>query len=655
MKLCVICVCVFVLFVANFSWGHSTCKTPTLRFGRIRSRQRGKSVKFLCNLGFQLAGDRTAFCINGSWDVPIPKCVRPSCAKKDNVSPKNGVALPSLNGAVLMFYCQQGYEINGPGTIYCDGFQWDNHVPSCIPAHTKPSLFCDFESDDLCHWTQDINHDMDWVRDNYQTPTGSSMPTGPSFDHTLGAGKNGHYMYIESSSRRINDTARLISPIFGKLDGRVCLEIWYHMYGKTIGTLRAYVKKISDPWPLKPIDAIFSESGNKGNVWLRQITDMGPIPEDFQIILEGVRGNGYVSDMAVDDIRLIPNCNIDDYMETSTYVKLSIQWYSEGSVSKIPPELLCDPFQGGFGKAQRRLSFTRAGKFREFVTASSEIIKTMDTCQNRCGYKSFGNESAFVMACDCDDFCYESSRCCPDWVDMCFAAFSTTEESTAPEAITEDLARQTTRIQHLPTKSLFPSSVPRKVNTMPTIVILQPTTTPAIIEKKLPGKNDSKIAFVKPKKPTPSMTYHDDVEVPMNPLSNNEMLPVESSPAPIEDSNDINASSMQEREEDVEDITNQKDYPFKVLDESSEHVGEIKTELKQTQTEGTNIRAILLTIAIVGGVIMVGIGAGVALIKLKFLGNRRINSGQGDSQSDVRFLTADEVLDFTLDREYDDL
>lgn len=147
------------------------------------------------------------------------------------------------------------------------------------------------------------------------------------------------------------------------------------------------------------------------------------------------------------------------------------------------------------------------------------------------------------------------------------------------------------------------------------------------------------------------MANHDDVEVPVNnPSSSNEM------PASIEDSNDINAGSIQEREEDVEDI-NQKDYPFKVLDESSEHVGEIKTELKQTQTEATNIRSILLTIAIVGGVILVGIFAGVALIKLKFLGfrNRRINSGQGDSQSDVRFLTADEVLDFTLDRDYDDL
>lgn len=54
----------------------SACKTPTLRFGRVRSRQRGKSVKFLCNLGFQLAGERTAFCINGAWDVNIPKCVR---------------------------------------------------------------------------------------------------------------------------------------------------------------------------------------------------------------------------------------------------------------------------------------------------------------------------------------------------------------------------------------------------------------------------------------------------------------------------------------------------------------------------------------------------------------------------------------------------
>jgi len=42
-------------------------------------------------------------------------------------------------------------------------------------------------------------------------------------------------MYVEASSRQVNDTARLISPIFPKMDGHVCLEFWYHMYGKNTG------------------------------------------------------------------------------------------------------------------------------------------------------------------------------------------------------------------------------------------------------------------------------------------------------------------------------------------------------------------------------------------------------------------------------------
>lgn len=34
--------------------------------------------------------------------------------------------------------------------------------------------------------------------------------------------------------------------------------------------------------------------------------------------MEGLRGNGYVGDLAVDDIKLIPNCSYDDLVYTTT-------------------------------------------------------------------------------------------------------------------------------------------------------------------------------------------------------------------------------------------------------------------------------------------------------------------------------------------------
>ena len=46
---------------------------------------------------------------------------------------------------------------------------------------------CDFESQDVCGYTQDKTDDFDWTRDYGGTGTANS---GPSVDHTYGT-KNG--------------------------------------------------------------------------------------------------------------------------------------------------------------------------------------------------------------------------------------------------------------------------------------------------------------------------------------------------------------------------------------------------------------------------------------------------------------------------------
>ncbi|XP_066251895.1 uncharacterized protein [Euwallacea similis] len=607
-----------VLFV-NCALGFSSCKTPTLKYGRIRSRQRGRAIKFLCSPGYQLAGERTTFCINGTWDSPLPKCVRGSCAKRDS-PPQNGLILPTYNGGVLNFYCQQGFELNGPAAIFCDGSNWDNHRPSCVRANTKVKLFCDFEDSDLCHWTHDLNHDMDWMRDSYKTPTGYSMPTGPSFDHTKGNGSNGHYMYLESSSRRMNDTARLISPMYDKMDENICLEFWYHMYGRTTGTLRAYLRRINDPWPVIPKNAIFSKSGDQGNVWYREFINLGSINTSFQIIMEGVRGNGYVSDIAIDDIKIIPNCIPDEHLQSTT-------------------------------------------EFNLFV---SDILKTIETCENRCGQKASGNESSQIISCDCDDFCYEASKCCPDYIDTCLSRLFTTENTTSADdytSTTENLAiARSSRIStyNPPNRLPNPTSTSTRrpsVHTMPTLIILQPPTTPEVLQKKnSAAKNVSKIVFVKPKKSTTSKVFNDDVVVPTMHDNDDELLLT--SPLPFEeDNNDINDDTMQEKEDYVEKMANEKDYPFKIVHSSSDPVGEIKTEFSEVQEDHSNINLALITIATVCGIVLAGFLATVAWGKLRTwrYRSRRITSGQGDSQSDVRFLTADEILDFSLDKDYEDL
>ena len=69
-------------------------------------------------------------------------------------------------------------------------------------------------------------------------------------------------MYTEASNRKPGQLARLLSPIEQKTTGK-CLKFWYHMYGSSMGTLSVKLK-INNVLQRQPI---WSESGNKGNVW----------------------------------------------------------------------------------------------------------------------------------------------------------------------------------------------------------------------------------------------------------------------------------------------------------------------------------------------------------------------------------------------------
>lgn len=67
-------------------------------------------------------------------------------------------------------------------------------------------------------------------------------------------------MYIETSgSLPVGSYARLLTPFYKGTTGS-CLEFFYHMKGKTIGTLNVYVKFFG-------MTKVWSKSGNQSNVW----------------------------------------------------------------------------------------------------------------------------------------------------------------------------------------------------------------------------------------------------------------------------------------------------------------------------------------------------------------------------------------------------
>jgi hypothetical protein len=72
------------------------------------------------------------------------------------------------------------------------------YFPDSLP------FFCTFETG-LCGYGQAKDDDFDWERKKGST---GSVTTGPSFDHTLGTGKNNtthDYVFIETDFNRNAD------------------------------------------------------------------------------------------------------------------------------------------------------------------------------------------------------------------------------------------------------------------------------------------------------------------------------------------------------------------------------------------------------------------------------------------------------------------
>ncbi|KAJ8050465.1 MAM and LDL-receptor class A domain-containing protein 2 [Holothuria leucospilota] len=184
-------------------------------------------------------------------------------------------------------------------------------ITTLPPTYPPDSHDCNFESNNICEWTQDKNDRMNWILKRGPT---SSSATGPSVDHTLGT-RYGYYAYLETSSGVNNYNARLISSILSS-QGRYCMEFYYHMYGAHINELSIY---LLDQLEQK----VWTKRGNQGDVWLQgliQFVNNGT----HQVIIEAVKGTSYQGDIAIDDIRFFygtcpPASNCDFEFDSCGY------------------------------------------------------------------------------------------------------------------------------------------------------------------------------------------------------------------------------------------------------------------------------------------------------------------------------------------------
>ncbi|XP_067040958.1 uncharacterized protein [Acropora muricata] len=151
-------------------------------------------------------------------------------------------------------------------------------------------LDCDFENNTFCEWENDNigRAAFKWIIWSGKAP---SDMTGPQTSDASG-NKNGKFAYMEASQRKQGDNVRLLSR---KIQGENCLSLMYHMYGGSMGSLIIYLNTSS----IETVEWI--KSGNHPDQWFEAAVFFNTSVE-YQIVLEGVRGSDFASNIAVDNI-----------------------------------------------------------------------------------------------------------------------------------------------------------------------------------------------------------------------------------------------------------------------------------------------------------------------------------------------------------------
>ena len=130
--------------------------------------------------------------------------------------------------------------------------------------------------------------------------TGNSTGTGPLNDHTSGSGI---YMYTETSSGTQGDSFVLVSPCIDLAGlNQPRLSFYYHMFGDNMGDLEVHAVDPSGGTSL--LWAISGQQQNDENApWIEATVDLAAYSgATLQIAFLGIRGDGFESDMAIDDI-----------------------------------------------------------------------------------------------------------------------------------------------------------------------------------------------------------------------------------------------------------------------------------------------------------------------------------------------------------------
>jgi hypothetical protein len=143
-------------------------------------------------------------------------------------------------------------------------------------------------------WANSQFDSHDWYVNTGGTLSGQTGPTG---DNTSGSG---NYIYLEATNLN-NLEASLFSKCFDiNLLNSPELSFFYHMSGIEMGEL--HVDIVINGFTIQ--DIITPISGDQGASWNLMTVDLTPFKGIVKVVLRGITGNGYRSDIAIDDFSI---------------------------------------------------------------------------------------------------------------------------------------------------------------------------------------------------------------------------------------------------------------------------------------------------------------------------------------------------------------
>ncbi|XP_039249188.2 uncharacterized protein LOC120326893 [Styela clava] len=189
------------------------------------------------------------------------------------------------------------------------------------PSYPKALLHCDFEEGWCPGFVPTNTSDIPWNLWKGNTP---SNGTGPNADHTR-FNEYGTYAYVEASGSRSGETAVFTTPpVMMMAEPHYCLRYWYNMYGSGSGAIWIYWNAAGEAQLRKVVDKLAGQLSKDGNEWKESTTTLRSttIQKHYRPVVfefRGIRGTSYKSDIAIDDILLLPGkCEARKLSRTAT-------------------------------------------------------------------------------------------------------------------------------------------------------------------------------------------------------------------------------------------------------------------------------------------------------------------------------------------------